>query len=89
MEYCILKSKITFIGQVGWEYTFITIKKRGFTVEKIEKQKAKELIEEKELKLKESNSDGKVYATDNFKDYVNTYPRLKETIINLIEKIDE
>lgn len=89
MEHCILKSKITFIGQVGWEYIYISIKNKGFTVEKIDRKKAKEIIGDNNLILSDSNFDGKIYTSPNFKEYVNSYPKLKEAIINIVDKIDD
>lgn len=96
MVQCILVNKIVFIGLESWTYTHIVVKGKGITVNEIDRQEAREIIEDENLVL--ANPDdyddynhhyGKIYTDGKFKNYLNKYTRVKRNVLKILDKLDD
>lgn len=86
--HCILRNKIKFIGQIGWNYIHIHIKDKGFVVEELSRQDAHNIIDDYNLQCLFTSNYGMIYAIPEFKDYINNHYSLKQSILSLLEQID-
>lgn len=96
MVQCILVNKIVFIGLESWTYTHIVVKGKGITVTELDRQEAREIIEDENLVL--ANPDdyddynhhyGKIYTDGKFKNYLNKYTRVKRNVLKILDKLDD
>ena len=95
MVQCLIQNKIVFVGLEGSNYTHITIKGKGITITDLNREEARNLIEDQALELAEpetyANYDrhlGKIYTDGKFKDYVNKRPSIKANLLFLLERFD-
>ena len=93
MTQAILVSNITFVGIAQHSYTHIKVySPTDFTIEEIPREEALEIIPSLTLASKESylgeyvRSNGKIYASEDFQEYLNKNISLKHRIINFLDE---
>ena len=95
MVQIVMRYKVFLTEAVNkYKYCHIKISNngKGITVTDLDDKIAIKIIKKYNLELvKDLNgyNDGRVYDDGQFKDFVNSRPRLKRNLINLINKIDE
>lgn len=94
MIQALLRNRIFFLGMEGWNYIYIRIKGTKVVVTELDSHQAKELI----MKFRTIDSDeyadrnerlGDIYVNGNFKRYVNSHPKIKNIIFQILDTYDE
>ena len=97
MTQLLLLHRIKFAGLSACNYTHIQIKGKGIIIQELDRDEAKNLVENQDLKLAPTNDYadpsvrkyGRIYTDDKFKTYVNSHPTIKNALIYLLEHLDK
>lgn len=93
MTEAILVSNITFVGIAQHSYTHIKVTSpSSFVIEEIPRESALEIIPNLTKASQESylgeydRSNGTIYTSPDFQEYINNYPSLKERLIKYLDE---
>ena len=97
MTQLLLQHRIEFAGLSAFNYTHIQIKGRGIIVQERDRDEAKDLIEDQNLKFApfkdyadpSAYQYGRIYTDDKFKEFVNSHPTIKSALVYLLEQLDK